>query len=304
MLCLLSACLSTETRDTPSVGFHHYDVPPHTVLAIENPEVRNRMVVIWSGEGDDDPSVVIACTLWGIVYIHHPILINYVFPVGELVRFKSDAPVQVQVWVLPIDFCAPTTFFYSATVSISDEFTLTGKIANGLCLFFDNPSMKNHVVAQIKSKRVDYSESRVEVIGGSFDRLECEKNRCTKEVNDRFFIRFVGANAGLRLLVETEFEKNEALAGCARNAIPVWDGNLSYTGILEVSDEEFLCDDPAQLMRKKQKKWLLTLGGGFVVVFAILLPYCSCIGMKNREERMPQQLQEMPVARPIFKPVA
>jgi hypothetical protein len=292
MFWILPTIVTSEIRDAPNLGFHQYELPPHTVLAIENPEVRYRMAMFWSGDADDDPSVVIGCTLWGMVYLHHPVLVNSAFPVGELVRFKSDGRVQVQLWVFPIDFCAPTTFFYSAESSLSDEFRLTESFVNGLCLFFDNPSLKNRVIAQIKSKRVDYSISRVEVINTQLDRLDCQKNRCLREIKGRFFVRFVGAKVGLKLMIETEFQKNEAFGRCSRNAIPVWDGNLSYAGTFPTADEEFICDEPVRLARKKWKHWIWIGCGICLMGCVISFPYCHWIRRQNREDWIPKQLQE------------
>jgi hypothetical protein len=240
------------------------------------------MVLIWSAAADDDPSVIIVCQLWGIEYIHRPILLNSAFPVGEVVRFVADCRVQLQVWVFPIEFCTPATFFYSSGTAIWDEFTLAESLDKSLCLFFDNPSMNNAVIAQIKSKKVNYTESRVEVITSPLERLDCRKNKCARLVTDRFFIRFVGAKAGMRFFVETNFEKSMSLTGCGRNPIPVWDGNLSYAGKLEVMDEVLACDEGLEAAEGQRKRWILLFAGGGMI--AVFMAGCYWVRWKMLQE--------------------
>jgi hypothetical protein len=297
MLFFVVLVQGEQIRDTPGLGFHSYEVPARTPLLIQNPDAQNRIVMSWSGDADDDPSVLIMCTLWGVEYIHRPLLSNFVFPVGEIVQLRSDAVLRVQVWVLPIHFCAPTTFFYSAAHLVSNEFTLTENVVNGLCLFFNSASKKNRIIAEIKSKKVDYSESRVEIINSNFELLKCKKERCEQELGDRFFVRFVGAKTGLRLLVEAFFEHSDLLGACTRNSVPVWDGNLSYTVDLHATNEEFICDEPVLLARKRQKKWLFLAFGFLLSIFAIFSPFDWRRVVHGRPDRVPVQLQDLPKPR-------
>jgi hypothetical protein len=297
MLFFLALAQVKEVRDRPGLGFHSYDLPAQTRLVIENPDAAHRVFMSWSGEADDDPSVVIACTLFGVRYVHRPLLVNYAFPVGEIVRFQSDSVVTVQIWVLPMRYCAPSTFFYSAAHLVSDEFTLTDSVADGLCLFFNGSPGRNRVVAAIRSKRVDYFESRVEVVAADFHAANCSKEKCDVDINGRFFVRFVGAKAGLRLLVEAFFEKHDILGACVRNSVPVWDGNLSYTVDLRAVDDDFICDEPGRLTRKKQKKWLIWGCWISVAVLAVVYPFIWKDSLNDGAKRVPMQLQDFPASR-------
>jgi hypothetical protein len=287
MLFFLALARADDAGDTPGFGLHVYEVPARSPLFIRNPDAQRRMAMFWSGPAAGDPSVVVSCVLWGVEYVHRPLLTNCAFPVGEVIRFESDLPATVQVWVLPIHFCAPTTFFYSAALMVWDEFTLTDTLVNGLCLFFSNPSPQNRVAAQIRSKKVNYSESHVQIIKANFEALECGKEKCERELSDRFFVRFVGAKAGLRLLIETAHEREHPRGPCARNSVPVWDGNLSYAVDLPVADEDFICDNPRRLTRKRQQKWLFL---ACILSFAMLAVFCVVGDKKDR--RIPLQLQE------------
>jgi hypothetical protein len=258
-------------RQILSIGFRAYDILPGTPVQFENQDGASRCVFIWQGDGDDDPSVVITCKLWGVEYVHRPILVTYAFPVGELITVQSDARLRLQTWTFPIGFCSPATHFYSAATFLTDEFTLAENITNGgLCFFFDNPSTTNHVIVQIMSKRVDYTESRVEVWNSDFERVQCGKARCDLKLHERFFVRVVGAKEGIRYYMEAHFEQHDTPGGCGRNAIPVWDGKLLYTAALKAVDEEFMCDDPSRINRRREIQfWILTGALAIVIMAAV-----------------------------------
>jgi hypothetical protein len=199
---------------------------------------------------------------------------------------------RLQTWTFPIGFCSPSTHFFSAATFLADEFTLAENITNGgLCFFFENPSTTNHVIVQITSKRVDYAESRVEVWNSNLERVECGKGKCDVKLHERFFVRLVGAKAGIRYYMETHFEQHDTPGGCGRNAIPVWDGTLWYTAALKAVDEEFLCDDPSRINRRRMIRFGILIAGIMVVIVGAVVWKSGGAGGLTR---MPKQLLEQP----------
>jgi hypothetical protein len=232
-----------------------------------------------------------------VEYVHRPILVNYAFPVGEWITIQSDAMLRLQTWTFPIGFCSPTTHFYSAAMFLADKFTLAENITNGgLCFFFVNPSTANHVIVQITSRRVDYTESHVEVWNGNFERVECGKGTCDVKLHERFFIRLVGAKAGIRYYVEAHFEQHDIPGGCGRSAIPVWDGKLLYTAALKAVDEEFICDDPSRVNRRREIQFWILSAGIAVAIMAVVVWLWKQSGEAGGLTRMPKRLLEQTAA--------
>jgi hypothetical protein len=297
MLAALLLWARPQARQILSIGFRSYDIPSGTPVRFENPDGASRCVFIWGGDGDDDPSVVITCRLWGVEYVHRPILVNYAFPVGEWITIQSDVGLRLQTWTFPIGFCSPATHFYSAATYLADEFTLAENITNGgLCFFFDNPSTTNNVIVQIVSKRVDFTESRVEVWNGNFERVDCGKATCAVKLRERFFVRFVGAKAGIRYYIEAHFEQHDTPGGCGRNAIPVWDGKLLYTAALKAVDEEFMCDGPSGINRRRGIQFWILAAGLAVVIAATVVWLRRQSDETEWLSRVPRQLLEQPAA--------
>jgi hypothetical protein len=228
--------------------------------------MARQMVFIWTRDLDDDRSVTITCQLGGVEYVHRPLLINHAFPIGERIVVQSDTRLQLQVWAFPFGFCSPTTHSYSAAVSVSNRFTLMTNVTNGpLCLFFDNPSIRSLTVAQTQSRKFDPLHSMIEVWNGAFEQLNCPKKKCRLVIVDKFLVRLIGAGEGLRYYIKAHFQHNEILSVCGRTAIPVWDGNMTYTATLDTFNEELICDAPMRMTR--ETKAFIKLG---VIMFVVL----------------------------------
>jgi hypothetical protein len=274
---------------SPRTGFNSYEVVPGAPLVISNPLAARRMVFIWTSDVEDNPSVIITCQLWGTEYVHRPLLIHHAFPVGERVIICSEAPLRLQVWAFPTEFCAPTTYSYSAAASMANEFTLTSNVTSGgLCLFFDNPSMQNRIVAQIQSKRFDPSHSMVEIWNAGFQQHQCPKARCKLLLSDRFFVRLVGALQGLRYHIEAHFERHEIRSACRRSAIPVWDGNLTYPPALGTFNEELICDTPIGMTRERKRNVLIGAGVMMFVLLAIIASFRNKSGKEAGVAKTPR----------------
>jgi hypothetical protein len=266
-LLLIRLCASIVHHAT--IGYQQFNVRPWAPLTIEFPEGIWRTVWLWEGEGGEDPSVMFTCKLWGMEYVYRPVLVNTAFPVGETITFAADSLLRVQVWVVPLGFCSPMTHVYSIAHSLSNAFTLTDNISH-LCFFFDSPSLSTQITAEIVSKRVNFSASRVELWRGDLERIHCPKNKCKTRVSGRFLIRFIGAQAGMRLFLEGLFQRRHDLQNvCAREAVPVWDGNLSYTAGLPTRKEVFYCDESYDVWVQQRRNWkilaaLAVCGAGLI----------------------------------------
>jgi hypothetical protein len=254
MPLLLSAFLAQaiSTALVPSLGYQSFEVHPHSPLVIDFSGGSFRTVYYWEGDGDDDPTVVISCRLWDVQYTYRPTLVNAAFPVGDIISLATDALIRLQVWVIPIGFCSPITHYYSIAHSFSDEFTLAENISN-LCLFFENPSRDTKISAEILSKRVNFSESRIEIWDSDLARVPCSKSQCDAQLHSKFFIRIVGARTGLRVALRGEFQRHELATVCTRDSVTVWDANLSYSASLATTAEKFWCDDSYAEKREKER---------------------------------------------------
>jgi hypothetical protein len=251
---LLLACVCASAVHRVTTGHQELSVGPGAPLTVDFAIGAWRTVWLWEGEGVDDASVTFTCMLWGIEYIYKPVLVNAAFPVGDIITFTTDCRLRVQIWVLPIGFCSPMTHVYSIAHSLSNTFTLTENISH-LCFFFDSPSQSTSITAEIVSKRVNFSASRVELWSGGLEPIPCLKSRCKASVSSRFFVRFVGAQAGMRFLVEGLFQRHDLESVCAREAVPVWDGNLSYTAGLPAQKELFYCDESYVAWLQQRRNW-------------------------------------------------
>jgi hypothetical protein len=249
-------------RHLSALGYHYFEVRPGDPLVIDFSGGLYRTVYYWEGERDDDPSVLVKCQMWGVEYVYKPTLANAAFFVGDIVTLLTDAPIEVQVWVFPIDFCSPTTHYYSIAQSFSNRFTLMENVSH-LCLFFENPSRATQISAQILSKRVNFSESRIEIWDGGLERISCPKHKCEAMLHSKFFIRVVGAHSGLKIALSGSFKRHDLATVCTRDAVTVWDANQSYTAHLATVEEQFFCDD--SLAVRMQYQWTIAWIGAAVL---------------------------------------
>jgi hypothetical protein len=160
--------------------------------------------------------------------------------VGTYLSVIADSLMLLQTWIIPISFCAPSVFQYFSSHSFSDEFSL-GVTFPTLCFLIDNPTGAEFTI-KLQSKRVNYTESRVEIWNSAFERVHCPKNRCSAKLSGTFIARVVNGRYGLRYSLQGRFNNHEIQTQCGRESIPIWEGNRSFLVSFDIKSEEFECD--------------------------------------------------------------
>jgi hypothetical protein len=141
---------------------------------------------------------------------------------------------------------------------------LSENISN-LCLFFENPSRNNEITARILSRRVNFSETRIEIWTSHFERVPCRKNKCHASLRSKYFIRIVGARSGLRVGLSGTFQHHDLATLCSREPVTVWDANLTYAANLPTEREKFYCDE-SHVAKMEQQRNLIVVSAVLATV--------------------------------------
>jgi hypothetical protein len=183
---------------------------------------------------------------------------------------SSDIPIVLQTWILPLTFCSPSIFHYASSNSFSNEFILKGDIAT-LCLFIDNPT-GGYFSVRLLSKRVNFTESRIEIWTAEFSRVDCPKNKCSASLSSQFLVRIINGRLGFRYDLRGTFKEHDIQTQCGREAIPIWEGNSSFLVNLNACDERFVCDGKVIAQPEKEVGVSVCRGLGVlaVVLFVVL----------------------------------
>jgi hypothetical protein len=108
------------------------------------------------------------------------------------------------------------------------------------CIFIDNPS-GGGLSFRLESKRVNFSDARIEIWTTNLEKVDCPKNRC-KVRGKRLLARLVKGYAGFVYSIEADFTDHETVTPCGREAVEAWEGKDPYVAPHGIWDLRFLCD--------------------------------------------------------------
>jgi hypothetical protein len=265
ILFLLSLCFPSFAL---FYGFQDYVVLPGHAFVIDVGHPCFAWLR-WDAEHGEDPRVVVVSCFQDVNYTYRPVVTTSALVIGNSIIVTGDSAITLQTWIIPATFCAPAVFHYSSSHSFSDEFRL-GVSFPTLCFLIDNPTGADFTI-QLQSKRVNYTESRVEIWTSGFERVNCPKNRCSAKLAGSFIARIVNGHSGLRYSLQGRFRRHEIQTQCGREAIPIWDRNRSFLVPFNTWYEEFECDGMVIAKREGNRVHIWAARAGACVLGAMLL---------------------------------
>jgi hypothetical protein len=95
----------------------------------------------------------------------------------------------------------------------------------------------------------------------------------------------------MRLSMKGVFQRHDLENVCAREAVPVWDGNLSYTAKLPTQNELFYCDESYAAMVQQRRNWKIL--AAFVICGAAIARLWFWRQNMDRNGYIPIQFQQL-----------
>jgi hypothetical protein len=251
------------------VGYRFVSLPAEKPLDVDLANGKYRVLFLWDPHSDDDPGVGIAYkTLDLVPYERVPILSSSAFVFGSSARFQAKKQLGVHVWVLPSELCGYSTYVYSTSISLSDDFTFAETYPS-ICFFFDNPSEKSLLRAEIR--RLISADSAIEVYDSSLTKVECAAQKCETRPRRPFFVRFTEMARRTRIRVEAHFQGHDTSNICGCEPVLAYSGNETVTEKLLMDNQDLVCDDSFKLEPEQKKSLAYLVVIGAAVVFMVII---------------------------------
>jgi hypothetical protein len=264
-----------------SVGYRFVSLPAEKSLDIDLANGKSQVLFLWDPHSDDDPGVRISYkTVDLIEYERVPVLSSSAFVFGGSARFQAKKQLGVHIWVLPSKLCGFSTYVYSTSISLSDDFTFAESYPS-ICFFFDNPSEKSLLRAEIR--QMMSADSTIEVYDTSLAKIDCAPQKCETRATRPFFVKFAAIRRGTRVRVEAHFQGHDTSNICGCEPVLVYSGNETVTQTLRMENQDLVCDDSFKI-EPEQKKSLAYI---VVIGTAALLIGIGCLVRRGMTKPVP-----------------
>jgi hypothetical protein len=257
-----------------SIGYRFVSLPAEKPLDIDLANGKYQVLFLWDPHGDDDPGVSISYKTVDLVQHERvPVLSSSAFVFGSSVRFQAKKQLGIQMWVLPSKLCRYSTYVYSTSISLSDDFTLAQSYPS-ICFFFDNPSEKSLLRAEIR--QLISADSTIQVYDSTLAKIECAAQKCETRRMQPFFVKFTEMRRRTRIRIEAHFQGHDTSNICGCEPVLVYSGNETVTQTLRIVNQDLVCDDSFKIepQQKKSLAYVVVIGTAAVLILIGCLVRC------------------------------
>jgi hypothetical protein len=148
---------------------------------------------------------------------------------------------------------------------LSDDFTFA-ETYRSICFFFDNPSEKSLLRAEIRQQIS--ADSTIEVYDSSLAKIECAGQKCATRPNRPFLVKFTEMRRKTRIRVEAHFQGHDTSNICGCEPVLVYSGNETVTQTLRMDNQDLVCDDSFKIEpeQKRSLVYVVVIGTAAVLV--------------------------------------